>query len=68
MLAYFDSPIAVNLAALTEDNTEVILNGETLPAGEHNRVRLNVNAECDTVFDSFVSVRIWTPPRCKYSV
>lgn len=52
----FDTPVAVDLAALTEDNTEILLNGEILPAGEYNWIRLNVNADCDTVFDSFVSV------------
>jgi hypothetical protein len=51
----FDSPLSIDLATLTEDNTEMLLNGQTLPAGEYNWVRLDVNADCDTVFDSFVN-------------
>lgn len=46
--------MSIDLATLTEDNTEMLLNGQTLPAGEYNWVRLDVNADCDTVLDSFV--------------
>jgi hypothetical protein len=50
----FDEPAQIDLATLTEDNTATLLNGQTLPAGEYNWVRLDVNADCDTTFDSFV--------------
>jgi hypothetical protein len=50
----FTTPVTLDLAMLTEDNTATLLNGEVLPAGEYNWIRLDVNADCDTVMDSFV--------------
>ena len=50
----FDAPTSFDLATLTQDNTAMLLNDQTLPAGEYNWIRLDVNADCDTEFDSFV--------------
>lgn len=50
----FDAPLSVNLLALDETNTETLLNGEDVPAGEYNWMRLNVDAEFDGVMDSYV--------------
>jgi len=50
----FDAPLIVNLAALTEDNTETLFDAQSLPVGAYDWIRLDVNAECDTVADSFV--------------
>lgn len=50
----FEAPLSVNLLALDETNTATLLNGEDVPAGEYNWIRLNVNAEFDGVMDSYV--------------
>jgi len=50
----FDMPLSVNLLTLNETNTQVLLNGEDVPAGEYNWIRLNVNAEFDGAMDSYV--------------
>lgn len=50
----FTEPLSVDLRSLTGDNTEVLLNGEAVPAGEYNWIRLVVNAAFDNVMDSYV--------------
>ncbi len=50
----FDQPLSVDLKTLHSGNTEVLLDGEIVPAGRYEWVRLAVNAEFDNVFDSYV--------------
>ena len=50
----FDAPLAVDLAALTGETSALLLDGETLPAGRYEWLRLDVNADCDAFIDSFV--------------
>ena len=50
----YDEPQQVDLLALTGANTASLLNGETLAAGEYNWIRLEVNADEDGTFDSYV--------------
>lgn len=62
----FDEPLSVDLLSLDETNTATLLNGETVPAGEYNWIRLHVNAEFDNVRDSYVvdangEHELWVP-------
>lgn len=50
----FDAPIQVDLKALNSGNTELLLDAETVPSGEYEWIRLDVNAEFDEVLDSYV--------------
>jgi len=50
----FAAPLDIDLKTLTAENTETLLNGETVPAGEYNWIRLNVSAEFDGEMDSYV--------------
>ena len=50
----FDTAKSVDLKTLTGDNTELLLDGERVPAGEYNWIRLIVSADFDNVFDSYV--------------
>ena len=49
----FDAPKAVNLKALTNGKIEMLLD-EEVPAGEYIWTKLDVNAEFDGVYDSYV--------------
>ena len=49
----FDSPRQVDLLALQGSDSELLLAGETLPAGNYQFVRLQVDAQRDTL-DSFI--------------
>lgn len=50
----FDTPMDLDLLTLTGDNTEALLNGEKVPAGDYEWIALDVNAELDSTMDSFV--------------
>lgn len=50
----FDDPMTIDLKTLTNINTELLLDEQVLPAGEYNWIRLAVNAECDSMLDSYV--------------
>ncbi|MEM1261314.1 MAG: DUF4382 domain-containing protein [Pseudomonadota bacterium] len=50
----FATPLAIDLATLTGENTADLITGESIPAGAYEWVRLNVNADCDAVIDSYV--------------
>ncbi|MDZ7669052.1 MAG: DUF4382 domain-containing protein [Gammaproteobacteria bacterium] len=52
----FDSPMDIDLLTLTGENSASLLNSESVPAGEYNWIALDVNAQFDTVFDSFVTL------------
>lgn len=50
----FDLPLAIDLKTLNSGNTELLLDGETVPSGRYEWIRLNVNANFDNVLDSYV--------------
>lgn len=50
----FDAPLAIDLKSLNSGNSELLLDAETVPSGRYEWIRLNVNAEFDTVLDSYV--------------
>jgi Domain of unknown function (DUF4382) len=50
----FDAPVTVDLKALDAGNSELLLDGEIVPAGRYEWLRLAVNAEFDDRFDSYV--------------
>lgn len=50
----FDTPLAIDLKSLNSGNSELLLDAETVPAGQYEWIRLNVNAEFDSVLDSYV--------------
>lgn len=52
------STITVDLLSLTEGNTETLLASEPVPAGAYNWIELHVNAEFDTIMDSYVITEI----------
>ena len=63
----FDQPVSVDLKALHSGNTGLLLDGEIVPAGRYEWIRLAVNAEFDSVLDSYVmedgggQVELWVP-------
>ncbi len=50
----FDDPLSIDLRALTGENTASLLDNQSVPAGAYNWIRLDVNADADGIFDSFV--------------
>ncbi|MCH7744176.1 MAG: DUF4382 domain-containing protein [Proteobacteria bacterium] len=50
----FEEPLRIDLLALTGENTSSLLENQSVPAGGYNWIRLDVNADLDTVFDSYV--------------
>jgi len=50
----FASPLPVDLLSLTDGNSEMLLDGEVLPAGAYNWIELKVNAAFDGNLDSYV--------------
>lgn len=50
----YDSPLSVDMLTLTGGNTESLLNDEIVPAGAYNWMELQVSAEFDSVYDSYV--------------
>lgn len=50
----FADPLPVDLLSLTDGNSEMLLDGEVLPAGAYNWIELIVNAEFDGDLDSYV--------------
>lgn len=52
----FDSPLNIDLLTLTGENSTSLLNNESVPAGEYAWIALDVNAQFDTVYDSFVTL------------
>jgi hypothetical protein len=49
----FDTPRSINLKALTDGKVELLF-GEEVPAGQYVWMKLDVNAEFDSIFDSYV--------------
>ena len=50
----FTQPLQVDLLSLTDGNSEMLLDGEVLPAGAYSWIELKVNAEFDSNLDSYV--------------
>lgn len=50
----FDAPLSVDLKSLHSGNTAVLFDDEIVPAGRYEWLRLEVNAEFDTILDSYV--------------
>lgn len=51
----FDPPVSVDLLTLTPENAESLLSDETVPAGEYNWLELDLNADFDSTYDSYVT-------------
>lgn len=51
----FDPPRGVDLLTLTPANAETLILDEPVPAGAYNWLELDVNADFDDVYDSFVT-------------
>lgn len=54
----FEAPVKFDLLQLTGDNTATLLQDEAIPAGGYNWIRLDVNADEDGIFDSFVMTEL----------
>jgi len=52
----FDSPKTIDLLALQGMASQPLIENEEIPAGEYNQIRLAVNAEFDSVMDSYITV------------
>ena len=52
----FDSPKSIDLLALQGMASQPLIENEVIPAGEYNQIRLAVNAEFDSVMDSYITV------------
>lgn len=52
----FASPKTIDLLALQGTNRAMLLDGETIPAGEYEWMRLKVNADPNVAGDSYVTV------------
>ena len=51
----FETPRQINLLALTDGNSEYLLNNEDLPAGHYEWIRLMVDAEAEEL-DSYIEL------------
>ena len=52
----FDSPKSIDLLALQGMASQPLIENEEIPAGEYKEIRLAVNAEFDSVMDSYITV------------
>ncbi|MDT8388710.1 MAG: DUF4382 domain-containing protein [Thiogranum sp.] len=52
----FVAPRQIDLLALTGGTAELLLDGYVLDAGTYQWLRLKVNAEADSVFDSYIEI------------
>lgn len=52
----FDEPLQIDLLQLQGTASEFIITEETVPAGEYEWIRLHVNAEHDSILDSFIEL------------
>lgn len=50
----FDEPLRIDLLSLGGENTSPLLNNQSVPTGAYNWIRLDVNADADGIFDSYV--------------
>ena len=48
------TPMTVDLLELTEDNAAILVDGAVIDEGDYEWLRMDMNAEIDTVFDSYV--------------
>ncbi len=52
----FDEPRQIDLLDLQGDARELLLNGEVLPTGQYQWIRLMVSAEADGIYDSYMVI------------
>lgn len=52
----FETPVSIDLLLLTGSLRDTLLEGEELPAGNYAQIRLMVNAEHDSVMDSYIVI------------
>jgi len=52
----FDPPKSIDLLALQGTLSQPLLEDETIPAGSYKQIRLQVNAEFDSVMDSYIEL------------
>ncbi len=52
----FDPPKSINLLALQGTQSQPLLENVEIPAGQYTQIRLAVNAEFDSVMDSYITV------------
>jgi hypothetical protein len=50
----FNEPLYIDLLTLRGENTSSLLTNQAVPRGAYNWIRLDVNADADGVFDSYV--------------
>src|SRR5690606_20341968 len=50
----FDEPKDIDLLSLTASDSVALIDGETVPAGNYEWIALDVDADFDNVFDSYV--------------
>lgn len=55
-LITFTEAKTIDLLSLQGGSRDLLLNGEELPAGQYGQIRLLVQAEHDTVFDSYITI------------
>ncbi|OOZ38824.1 hypothetical protein BOW53_14045 [Solemya pervernicosa gill symbiont] len=53
----YDAPRSIDLLALQGGLRDLLLDGESLPAGQYSWIRLMINAEADNIFDSYSGSR-----------
>lgn len=53
-LVLTQTPYVVDLLSLTDDNAAVLVDGAVINEGDYEWLRMDMNAEIDTVFDSYV--------------
>ncbi len=51
------TPMKVNLLALTDEHPALLIDGATVPAGDYEWLALDVNATFDGKFDSYVALK-----------
>jgi len=56
LLFEFNPPKSINLLALQGLASQPLIENQVIPAGEYNQIRLAVNAEFDSVMDSYITV------------
>lgn len=62
----FEQPKSLDLLALQGNLSEPLVAGESVPAGDYEWIRLHVNAERDSVMDSYIDIdgsrlELWVP-------
>jgi len=56
LLFEFDTPKSIDLLALQGVASQPLIENVEIPAGKYNQIRLGVNAEFDSVMDSYITI------------